>query len=310
MQNDNQVAIKEMLKSFAYLLEEGLKSTTKVYDGIVVSISNNQWSVRYNGEVHSLRLYGKTIPKVNSMVKVFVPQGNQSLAWFFVPTEVESNDGATFIPEVSSEGIISWTNNKNLPNPTPVDIKGPQGVQGEQGIQGQKGDKGEVGPQGIEGKQGKVGPYYTPAVDSQGILSWENNGQLPNPVSINIKGPQGDKGTAATINGVSVLTITATGGLTGVQSGSIFSIDGSKIPFSNHISSVITTTGWVGNIFSVAIEGMTENHTPIIIPKWTADIKKESKEWNKILTVQAFDNLIKIESLSAFETSVQFEIFY
>lgn len=35
--------------------------------------------------------------------------------------------GTTFIPAVSSEGIISWTNDGDLPNPDPVLIKGPQG---------------------------------------------------------------------------------------------------------------------------------------------------------------------------------------
>lgn len=36
-------------------------------------------------------------------------------------------DGATFTPSVSAAGVISWTNDKGLPNPTPVNIKGPQG---------------------------------------------------------------------------------------------------------------------------------------------------------------------------------------
>lgn len=36
-------------------------------------------------------------------------------------------DGATFIPSVSVAGVISWTNDKGMPNPTPVNIKGPQG---------------------------------------------------------------------------------------------------------------------------------------------------------------------------------------
>ena len=35
--------------------------------------------------------------------------------------------GATFTPTVSAEGVISWTNDGGLPNPTPVNIKGPKG---------------------------------------------------------------------------------------------------------------------------------------------------------------------------------------
>ena len=38
------------------------------------------------------------------------------------------------------------------------------------------------------------GPYFTPSVDSEGNLSWTNNGDLQNPESVNIKGPQGIQG--------------------------------------------------------------------------------------------------------------------
>lgn len=35
------------------------------------------------------------------------------------------NDGATFTPSVSAEGMLSWTNDKDLENPEAVNIKGP-----------------------------------------------------------------------------------------------------------------------------------------------------------------------------------------
>lgn len=41
------------------------------------------------------------------------------------------SNGYTFIPQVSPEGIISWTNDGQLPNPDPVNIMGPQGPAGE-----------------------------------------------------------------------------------------------------------------------------------------------------------------------------------
>lgn len=37
------------------------------------------------------------------------------------------NVGATYTPAVSEEGVISWTNDQELPNPDPVNIKGPAG---------------------------------------------------------------------------------------------------------------------------------------------------------------------------------------
>lgn len=33
-------------------------------------------------------------------------------------------DGVTFTPVVSDDGVLSWTNNKGLENPAPVNLKG------------------------------------------------------------------------------------------------------------------------------------------------------------------------------------------
>ena len=96
----------------------------------------------------------------------------------------DGENGATFIPNVDSEGILSWTNDKGLTNPATINIRGPrgltgntgpQGVQGEQGLQGEQGPqgpKGDIGPQGPKGDQGEKG-----ADGAQGV-----------------QGPQGDKG--------------------------------------------------------------------------------------------------------------------
>ena len=35
---------------------------------------------------------------------------------------ISVGDGATFTPAVNEQGVISWSNNKNLPNPASVDI--------------------------------------------------------------------------------------------------------------------------------------------------------------------------------------------
>ena len=47
--------------------------------------------------------------------------------------------------------------------------------------------------------QGLVGPHYTPIVDNDGTLRWTNDGMLPNPDSVNIRGPQG---AGLTIGGI------------------------------------------------------------------------------------------------------------
>lgn len=96
----------------------------------------------------------------------------------------QGKTGYYYIPSVSKEGILSWTNSGNLNNPDSVNIRGPQG------------------DQGIKGERGDTGYYFTPFVDSNGNLSWTNNGGLDNPISINIKGntgKTGPEGKAATI---------------------------------------------------------------------------------------------------------------
>lgn len=40
----------------------------------------------------------------------------------------DGQNGATFYPAVSADGILSWTNNRGLENPAPVRIKGDDGT--------------------------------------------------------------------------------------------------------------------------------------------------------------------------------------
>ena len=49
---------------------------------------------------------------------------------------------AVYIPTVSEDGLISWANNLDWTNPTPVNIMGPQGPVGPQGPQGEQGNDG------------------------------------------------------------------------------------------------------------------------------------------------------------------------
>lgn len=49
------------------------------------------------------------------------------------------------------------------------------------------------------------GPYFTPHVDSNGVLSWTNNGGLVNPPNVDIKGPKGDDAFTLSIGEVTTL---------------------------------------------------------------------------------------------------------
>ena len=101
--------------------------------------------------------------------------------------------GATFIPTVSSEGVISWSNNGGLSNPTAVNIKGPTGAKGDPGTNGTSAT--------ITGATASVdGTSGTPQVtvtsegtDSSRSFKFAFTG---------LKGPKGDKGNDGT--GVSI----------------------------------------------------------------------------------------------------------
>lgn len=66
--------------------------------------------------------------------------------------KISVGDGATFTPSINGD-VLSWSNNKNLPNPENLDI---------------------------------VGATFTPAVSNAGVLSWSNNKGLPNPQSVDM----------------------------------------------------------------------------------------------------------------------------
>lgn len=147
--------------------------------------------------------------------------------------------GPYFTPTVDAEGNLSWTNNAELPNPAPVNIRGEPGT-GLQisGLVATAADLpstaedwtcylvGTAVPYSVytynpntgwmslgelsSGPKGDPGAVYTPSVSTSGVITWTNDGDLPNPEAVNIKGPEGDPGD----DGVSpVVTITAiTGG--------------------------------------------------------------------------------------------------
>lgn len=59
-------------------------------------------------------------------------------------------DGATYIPQYT-DGYLVWTNNKNLPNPPAMYVKGETGEKGADGINGLNGTDGKDGKDGKDG---------------------------------------------------------------------------------------------------------------------------------------------------------------
>ena len=106
-------------------------------------------------------------------------------------------DGATFTPDVSADGIISWSNDKALPNPTSRNIKGPKGDTGTPGTPGTPGERGLQGEQGIPGTPGAKGDTGDRGLQGEPGIQGEqgNQGIQGEPGSPGAKGDTGAPGT-------------------------------------------------------------------------------------------------------------------
>lgn len=98
-----------------------------------------------------------------------------------------------WLPEVSAEGVISWSRSTTTTAPAPQNIKGPQGEQGEVGPTGPQGEQGERGPQGIQGEVGPKGD--TGPVGPQGEAGPQGPQGVPGETGPQgTTGPKGDTG--------------------------------------------------------------------------------------------------------------------
>ena len=105
----------------------------------------------------------------------------------------DGEDGATFTPSVSDDGVLSWTNDKGLANPTAVNIRGPQGATGPQG------PAGPAGADGADGQDGTNGVSPTVSITKNGtvttIVITDANGTHTATINDGADGEDGAPGT-------------------------------------------------------------------------------------------------------------------
>lgn len=175
----------------AYGVGAGEPYDIYIWDGV-----NSKWV--NNGPLQGAKgEQGPTGPKGDTGAKGDTgPQGPQgTAAGFGTPTATATtlDAGVPATVEVTASGadtakVFAFTFG------VPKGAKGEQGARGEQGATGEQGPKGDPGAKGEQGAKGDTGPYFTPSVSAEGVISWSNNGGLNNPADVNIKGPQGERG--------------------------------------------------------------------------------------------------------------------
>lgn len=85
MSNQNklfQEAVESLASSMQYMIGEANRQNTQIFEGIIVSISDDTAVIQFNGKTYTLKQYGSFTHFVKETVKVFIPQGNMNLAFF------------------------------------------------------------------------------------------------------------------------------------------------------------------------------------------------------------------------------------
>ena len=176
-------------------------------------------------------------------------------------------NGGYYSPTVDTSGNLTWAASKEgMPAVSGTNIRGPQGEQGPRGPAGQDGAQGPAGQDGAQGPEGPQGPKGDPG---------DTGPQGP----AGDTGPQGPAGAAATINGVNALTLNATGGINGSQSGSTYTIDGSgKVNKPTRLTKTLSASRWSNNKQTITVQGVIADQSAQDIDISCAD-KASADAW-------------------------------
>lgn len=171
---------------------------------------NPFWEKTIEGGIKSMTMIKETVGDFDYYTWKYVD--TDDVEHVFAEQKVSNKagvDGVTFTPSVSSDGVISWTNNGGLSNPPSMSIRGPQGVKGDKGDVGARGPAGPTGPEGPRGLQGAQGAKGdTGATGPQGI-----------------PGPQGPKGETAMTFQVGTVTVGDTAAVSNSGTGTDIILD-------------------------------------------------------------------------------------
>lgn len=164
----------------------------------------------------------KVLPLAQSLAAAAAKSESNAKSYMDVTKGLSENVNV-FIPSVSADGVLTWTNKAGIVNPAAVNIKGLQGATGPQGakgdaftyadftqeqltaLKGPKGDKGDTGAkgatgaQGVQGLQGLAGNAATITIgnvttSAPGTSASVTNRGTPSAVVLDFVLPRGEDG--------------------------------------------------------------------------------------------------------------------
>lgn len=78
----------EILDAIEIIVDKKIKeNTTQIYQGVCKSVNGNSCVAIINGKDNNVRYYGGE-PKIGDMYRVFVPNGNMSMAFMIISDAV------------------------------------------------------------------------------------------------------------------------------------------------------------------------------------------------------------------------------
>ena len=214
------------MRFVAPVLSDGVLKTQSIYvtsnDGVnitavtVSNINSENQSNKIQEVTEQIKGSTNQYPSVKAVYD-FVGQALNDMQQKIENGEIGgAEDGAPggyYIPTVSENGVLSWTSSGDtMPEVQSRNITGPAGSDGKDGtsvaitsitpstepggvniVNFSDGKSisihnGLNGAPGAPGDKGDAGAVFSPAVSSTGVISWTNDGGLPNPPDFDIAG--------------------------------------------------------------------------------------------------------------------------
>ena len=203
--------------------------------------------------------------------------------------------GAHFTPSVSDDGVLSWTNNGELANPQPVNIRGPQGVQGAQGrgldIQGTYSSLTLLEANVTAAEQGDI--YQVGTAAPYTLYMWDTTVGAGRWVSL---------GTLQGPNEISTDTATALNGLLKGNDSTVQVAQSGVDYAAPAIDTVVTASAsaWSNNTITLSVTGvMTDSKLEIGLSETATDEQYAAATAAQIRATGSGDGTVTLKAVAA-----------